>query len=59
MYSCGYWPEKYRIPKIQPTEFKKVKLKGPSENASILLGREKKAFTGGREREGLVWERGG
>ena len=37
--------KKYRIPRIQCTEFKKVnKLKGPSDDASsILLGREKKA----------------
>ena len=52
MYSCGYWPEKYRIPKIQPTEFKKVKLKGPSENASIPVGMEKKAIPGEGKMEG-------
>ena len=35
--------KKYRIPRIQSTELKKVnKLKGPSEDASILLGRGKK-----------------
>jgi hypothetical protein len=43
----------HRIPRIQSSEFKKVnKLKGPSENASIIFGREKKAITGGRRREG-------
>jgi hypothetical protein len=37
----------YRIPRIQSTELKKVsKLKGPSEDASIPLGREKKAIIG-------------
>ena len=45
--------KKYRIPKIQSTELKKVnKLKCPSEDASVPLGREKKAITsgeGGRE----------
>ena len=35
--------KKYRIPKIQSTELKKVnKLKGPSKDASVPLGREKK-----------------
>jgi hypothetical protein len=51
-------PQKYRIPKIQSTEFKKVnKLKSPSEDASISLGREKKAITsgeGGRDLGGKV-----
>ena len=33
-------------PKIQSTELKKVnKLKGPSEDTSVPLGREKKAIT--------------
>ena len=45
--------KKYRIPKIQSTEFKMLnKLKCPSEDASVPLGREKKAITsgeGGRE----------
>jgi hypothetical protein len=42
--------KQYRIPRIQSTELKKVdKLKGPSEDASISLGREKKAEV--RERE--------
>jgi hypothetical protein len=41
-----------RIPKIQSTELKKInKLKGPSEDTSVPLGREKKAITGWR-REG-------
>ena len=44
-----------RIPKIQSTELKKVtSRKGPSEDASIPLGREKKAITGER-REGGTW----
>ena len=35
--------KKYRIPNTQSTELKKVnKLKGPSEDASVSLGREKK-----------------
>jgi hypothetical protein len=47
--------KKYRIPKIQSTELKKVnKLKGPSEEASVPLGREKKAITSW---EGGAWER--
>ena len=38
--------KKYRIPKIQSTELKKVnKLKSPSEDASVPLKREKKATT--------------
>jgi hypothetical protein len=40
----------YRIPRIQSTELKKVnKQTGPIEDASILLGKEKKAITGDRE----------
>ena len=50
--------KKYRIPKIQSTELKKVnKLKCPSEDASVPLGREKKAITsgeGGRDLGGKV-----
>jgi hypothetical protein len=43
----GYQPKKYRIPRIQSTEPKKVnKQKGPSEDASIPLGREKITITG-------------
>ena len=35
--------QKYRIPRIQFTELKKVnKLKGPSEGASVTLGIERK-----------------
>ena len=46
--------KKYRIPKIQSTELKHVnKLEGPSQNASILLGWEKKAITRG---QGETWE---
>ena len=45
--------KKYRIPRMQPTELKKInKPKGPSKDASISLGREKKAIRGGRERKG-------
>ena len=49
----------YRIPKIQSTELKKLnKLKCPSEDTSVPLGREKKAITSGeggrdRAREGV------
>jgi hypothetical protein len=43
----------YRIHKIQSTEFKKLsKLKCPSEDTSVPLGRSKKAITsweGGRD----------
>jgi hypothetical protein len=36
----------YRIPKIQSTERKKVnKLKGQSEDTTVLLGKEKKTTT--------------
>jgi hypothetical protein len=58
----------YRIPKIQSTELKKLnKRKCPSEDASVPLGREKKAITsreGGRNLRGKVegvrslWEKG-
>ena len=38
--------KKCRIPKVQPTELKKVHmLKGPSKDASVLLGKAKKATT--------------
>ena len=41
-------PKLYRISKIKSTELKNVnKLKGPSEDASILLQREKKTITSG------------
>jgi hypothetical protein len=54
----------YRTPRIQFSELKKVnKLKGPSKDASIPLGREKKAIMsawgGGRGREGGTWVREG
>jgi hypothetical protein len=43
---CWTKKEKYRIPKIQFKELKKVnKLKDPNEDASVPLGREKKAVT--------------
>jgi hypothetical protein len=42
--------QKYRIPKIQSRELRTVnKLKGPSGDASVPLGREKKTITGKRE----------
>ena len=45
----------YRIHKIQSTEFKRLnKLKCPSEDASVPLGRKEKAITGGEE--GGTWE---
>jgi hypothetical protein len=51
--------KKYRILRIQSTELKKVnKPKGPSENTSIPLGREKKAIMVGRGRERSGWKRG-
>jgi hypothetical protein len=50
--------DKYRIPETQSTELKKVnKLKCPSEDTSVPLGREKKAITsgeGGRDLGGKV-----
>jgi hypothetical protein len=40
--------KKYRIPKIQSIELKKVsKLKCPNEETLVHLGREKKAITSG------------
>jgi hypothetical protein len=48
-----------RIPRIQSTELKKVnKQKGPSEDASISLGRKKKIIIGDRGREGSGWKMG-
>jgi hypothetical protein len=47
------WKKKYRIPRIQSREFKKVnKPKGPNEDASVPLGRVRKAVTGGGWEEG-------
>ena len=41
--------KKYRIPKIHSTGLKNLnKLKCPSEDASVPLGREKKAITNGK-----------
>jgi hypothetical protein len=55
-----YKSKKYRISRILSTELKKVsKLKGPSGDASVTLGREKKAITRGRGSEEHEWERGG
>jgi hypothetical protein len=49
----------YKIPKIQSTELKKfIKLKGPSEDASVPLGREKKQSQVGREGPGEIMETG-
>ena len=49
----------YRIPRIQFTELKKVsKMKVPSEDASIPLGREKKLIIGCRGKEEPEWKRG-
>jgi hypothetical protein len=53
----------YRILRIQSTELKKAnKLKGPSEESSVPLRREKKAIMGRggghRWREGSGWGRG-
>jgi hypothetical protein len=46
--------KKYRIYKIQSTELEKVnKLKCASEDASVPLGREKKAITSGEEEQDL------
>jgi hypothetical protein len=64
MYSLksGYQPEKksYKIPNIQPTELKNVnKLKGPSEDASVALRREKKAITRGEREKDLGRKRAG
>jgi hypothetical protein len=55
--------KKYRIPKIQSTELKKVnKLKGPSQDTSVPLRREKKASTrgegGGRDLGGKMDKEG-
>jgi hypothetical protein len=51
--------KKYRIPKIQSTELKKLKPKCPNEDASVPFGREKKAITSGEGgREGPERERG-
>jgi hypothetical protein len=48
----------YRIPKIQSTELRKVnKLNGPSDDATVPLGRKKKAITsedGRRDLRGKV-----
>ena len=49
----------YKILRTQFTELKVNELKGPSEDASIPLRREKKAISGGIEREGSGWEKGG
>jgi hypothetical protein len=49
-------PKKYTVLRIQSTEFKKTsKLKGPSEDASFQLGKEKKSIGGGVHRERGTW----
>jgi hypothetical protein len=46
--------KEYRTPRTQSLELKNVNnLKGPSEDASIPLGREKKAIIGSRGKKGL------
>ena len=46
----------YKIPRIQSTELKKFNnLKDPSEDASIPLGRGKKASNHEGQREGGFW----
>jgi hypothetical protein len=51
--------KKYKILWIQSTQLSKIsKVKGPSEDALILLGREKKVVTGNRGEEGFARERG-
>jgi hypothetical protein len=45
---------------IEPIEFKKInKKEGPSENASIPLGRRNKIIMKGRGKKEPGWERGG
>jgi hypothetical protein len=49
--------KKYRIYKIQFTELKKFnKLKGPSEDTPVPLGREKKATTKREGRPETEWK---
>jgi hypothetical protein len=51
--------KKYRLPRIYPTDPKKLnKKEGPREDASISLRRGKKIITGGRGREASEWESG-
>jgi hypothetical protein len=58
----GWGGETYRIHKIQSTELKKLnKLKCPSEDAPVPLGKEKRAITseeGGRDLGEKVGRRG-
>jgi hypothetical protein len=52
--TISHTQKKYRIPKIQSTELKKVNiLKCPNEDTSVPLGREKKAITSGEGARGL------
>ena len=51
--------KQYRIPRIQPTELKKVnRPKGPRENASTHLGGRRKESRRAGGREGTGWENG-
>jgi hypothetical protein len=53
-YRTPLSPQNYRIPMIVSMELKKVnKLKGPREDASVPLGREKKTTTRGKGRRNL------
>ena len=59
----SYQSKKHRIPRVQATELEKInKLKSPSEDASISLGRERIVIIGvGKEGETLLgkWTRRG
>jgi hypothetical protein len=57
----GYYPpkKKYRISKIQPTDLKVNKLKCPSEDTSVQIGREKKVITSGKGGRNLGGKGGG
>jgi hypothetical protein len=52
-------PNNYIMHRMQSTELKKVKLKGPKEDSSIPLAIKKKAITRQEEegREESEWER--
>jgi hypothetical protein len=51
--------KKYRMPRIQSTELKKVNNpKGPSEDASIPIQREKKGIMEGKGKKVPGWEEG-
>jgi hypothetical protein len=50
--------KKYIIPRIQPTDNKINKQKGPTEDSSAPLKMEKKTIMKGRGRDACWWERG-